>query len=111
MSAKYRCRSPLLQVVSPVFYAWSTLISLLLPPCGRNEWLQVSHQLGEHLEANLLSAITPGFCRVRMDFDQQRIGSHRCRAFAHGHHQVGSAGALAGVDDDWTVRLFFDDGN
>ena len=54
-----------------------------------------SINLAKSFEGDLLRAVAPGFGRIGMHFDQQGVGAHGHRAFAHGHHQIGAARALA----------------
>ena len=76
---------------------------------GFDERLDFFHQLGEAVERELLAGVTQRSGRMWMHFDQQRIGSHRDGAFAHGNDEIGAANALAGIDDNRAVGFLFDD--
>ena len=77
----------------------------------RDERLQAFHQTREPIQGQLLRAIAPGLGGVGMDFDQQPVRPHGCRALAKARHQIRPARSLAGVDDDRAMRFILDDGN
>ena len=97
-SAEFAFRAP--KSYRLVFIRRGISCRQLPPPGSRFERTQFGHQLLESTQAQLLGTVTPSFRRIRMHFDQQCVGTHRGRAFAHGRDEVCPAASLAGIDDD-----------
>ena len=58
-------------------------VFLLFPAGSHDKRSYFLHQFSEHTKRNLLRAVAQSFSGIRMNFNQQCIGSHRNRAFAH----------------------------
>src|SRR5689334_5133572 len=60
----------------------------LLAPYRVQEGLQFLHELSKDFQRDLLRAVAPGFGRVGMHFNEERVRPHSHRAFAEGFNEV-----------------------
>lgn len=78
---------------------------------GLEEGLDRIDEVAESFEGDLLLTVGEGFGWIRVDFDNEPVGSHRHGSGAEGNHEIGAAAALAGIDDHREVSFLLRDGD